>query len=216
MKLFCGFTCSAAVLSLLGALAAPARDAASAQTGCPEGHARRLGDEELEHRHLHDAERVRRLDPLERRAEDDAPQQAPDEGRRHVQRAPRLLRTDGGQVRNGGRDRERRADDDVRAAVPAAARACRLRARPQARERRGASGSSAASGTRSRSGAHGSLQSRARARASRPPCGRSCRGCTRPKVGSPRRSSRIPGWRVRRRSAARTSRATSTETRRGV
>ncbi len=31
MKLFCGFTCSAAVLSLLGALAAPARDAASAQ-----------------------------------------------------------------------------------------------------------------------------------------------------------------------------------------
>ena len=31
MKLFCGFTCSAAVLSLLAALAAPARDAASAQ-----------------------------------------------------------------------------------------------------------------------------------------------------------------------------------------
>jgi hypothetical protein len=31
MKLFCGFTCSAAVLSLLGVLAAPARDAASAQ-----------------------------------------------------------------------------------------------------------------------------------------------------------------------------------------
>src|SRR6476620_7847977 len=31
MKLFCGFTCSAAVLSLLAALAAPARDTASTQ-----------------------------------------------------------------------------------------------------------------------------------------------------------------------------------------
>src|SRR5580765_240438 len=31
MKLFCGFTCSAAVLSLLAALAVPARDTASTQ-----------------------------------------------------------------------------------------------------------------------------------------------------------------------------------------
>ena len=202
MKLFCGFTCSAAVLSLLGALAAPARDAASAQRAVLKvtlGASVTKSWNTVTHTTLNGCDvSIRSIGVRKTTLRSKRPTKVVVTS----QRAPSLLRTDGGRVRNGGRERERRADDDVRAAVPAARRARRVRARAQARERRGVpvlpqQAERDLVPARTAPCGLGLVPSPVGHRAGDP-----CRGCTRPKVGSPRRSSPIPDSRVRRRSAS--------------